>query len=142
MSRVSTPSRRNLSTKQTMRSGGSPIWGLQSFGLMAIQTQRNAAPHVGARVAAFFLAGTGYAFQQSLERAFVADIAPLEVRCMGFGVLASVNGVGDLVSSAIVGGVWTLFSPRLAFLFALVMTAAGAMVTSYSLRQSRARPGS
>jgi MFS family permease len=80
--------------------------------------------------------------QQSLERAIVADIVPVEVRSTGFGVLASANGIGDLVSSAIVGGIWTVFSPRLAFLFALVMTAVGAIVTSYALRQSRVRSGS
>jgi MFS family permease len=96
------------------------------------------APNLGVLVAAFFLAGAGYAIQQSLERAIVADIAPVEVRSTGFGVLASVNGVGDLVSSAIVGGVWTLISPRAAFLFALVMTFTGAFVTSYALRESRA----
>jgi MFS family permease len=96
------------------------------------------APNLGVLVAAFFLAGAGYAIQQSLERAIVADIAPVEVRSTGFGVLASVNGVGDLVSSAIVGGVWTLISPRAAFLFALVMTVTGAFVTSYALRESRA----
>jgi MFS family permease len=102
----------------------------------------SAAPSVGVLVAAFFLAGAGYALQQSLERAIVADIVPVEVRSTGFGVLASANGIGDLVSSAIVGGIWTVFSPRLAFLFALVMTAVGAIVTSYALRQSRVRSGS
>ena len=81
----------------------------------------------------FILAGAGYALQQSLERAIAADLTPIEVRSTGFGVLAAANGVGDLVSSAIVGTLWTAISPRAAFAYALVMTVAGAVVTAWAL---------
>jgi uncharacterized membrane protein YeaQ/YmgE (transglycosylase-associated protein family) len=67
----------------------------------------------------------------------VADIAPEEVRSTGFGVLAAVNGIGDLVSSAIVGALWTAYSPTVAFSYAFVMTVVGALVTLVALRSPR-----
>jgi len=82
----------------------------------------------------FILAGAGYALQQSLERAIAADLTPVEVRSTGFGVLAAANGVGDLVSSAIVGTLWTAVSPEAGFGYALVMTIAGAIATGAALR--------
>jgi hypothetical protein len=39
-----------------------------------------------------------------------------------------VNGVGDLISSAIVGIVWTVYSPVAAFVYAAVTMATGAVV--------------
>jgi MFS family permease len=82
----------------------------------------------------FAVAGIAYAFQQSLERAIAADIAPIAVRSIGFGVLASVNGIADLISSTIVGALWTAFSPTVAFSYAVIVTAAGAIMTIIALR--------
>ena len=93
-----------------------------------------AAPSAMTLVFVFILAGAGYALQQSLERAIAADLAPVEVRSTGFGVLAAANGVGDLVSSAIVGALWTTVSPQAGFAYALVMSVAGAIVTGAALR--------
>ncbi len=98
-----------------------------------------AKPSILTLVLVFILAGAGYALQQSLERAIAADIAPAEVRATGFGALAAANGVGDLVSSAIVGVLWTQLSPSAAFSYALFATVAGAFVTLAALRPSRAR---
>lgn len=92
------------------------------------------APSILTLFLVFVIAGAAYAFQQSLERAIAADIAPIEVRSTGFGVLASVNGIGDLISSAIVGALWTAFSPTVAFSYAFIVTAAGAIITIIALR--------
>jgi len=93
-----------------------------------------ATPSTLVLVLAFILAGAAYALQQSLERAIAADIAPVDVRSTGFGVLAAVNGVGDLVSSVIVGTLWTAFSPGVAFSYAFVMSLAGVVATMIALR--------
>jgi hypothetical protein len=42
-----------------------------------------------------------------------------------------VNGVGDLISSAIVGIVWSIYSPVLAFAYAAVMMASGAIAIQW-----------
>ena len=93
-----------------------------------------AAPSIVTLVVVFVLAGAAYALQQSLERAIAADLTPVEVRSTGFGVLATANGVGDLVSSAIVGALWTAVSPQVAFTYALIMSSVGAIVTRAALR--------
>lgn len=85
----------------------------------------------------FVVAGAVYALQQTLERAIAAELVPVRVRSTGFGVLATVNGIGDLVSSLVVGALWSAFSPAVAFTYALVLTAAGAVVTALALRTAR-----
>ncbi len=95
-----------------------------------------AAPSAITLVFVFVLAGAGYALQQALERAIAADLTPVEVRSTGFGVLAAANGVGDLVSSVIVGALWTAVSPAAGFAYALVMTFAGAVLTGFALRSA------
>jgi MFS family permease len=97
-----------------------------------------APPSPATLVLIFALAGAGYALQQSLERAIAADITPVEIRSTGFGVLAAANGVGDLVSSAIVGTLWTAISPAAGFSYALLMTLAGAFATRMALRSCEA----
>ena len=92
------------------------------------------APSILTLSLVFVIAGVAYAFQQSLERAIAADIAPIEVRSTGFGVLASVNGIGDLISSAIVGALWTIFSPTIAFAYACIVTSAGVVIMLIALR--------
>ncbi len=73
----------------------------------------------------FALAGLVNGVQDTLEGAGTADRVPAEHRGLGFGLLGAVNGVGDLVSSLVVGGLWTV-NPALGFGFAAVLMAAGA----------------
>lgn len=89
----------------------------------------------------FILAGVAYAFQQSLERAIAADITPVQVRSTGFGVLAAANGVGDFVSSAIVGALWTMVSPATGFAYAFLVTSVGGLVTLAALRSAQPATG-
>jgi MFS family permease len=51
----------------------------------------------------FALAGLFIAAEDTLEGALAADLLPRDRRGLGFGLLATVNGLGDLVSSAVVG---------------------------------------
>jgi hypothetical protein len=52
---------------------------------------------------------------------------PASVRGVGFGVLATVNGLGDFVSSASVGFLWVI-SPVWAMLFVIVVSLTGAAI--------------
>jgi len=82
----------------------------------------------------FAMAGTVYASQQSLERAIAADLVPEEVRSTGFGILATVNGIGDFVSSLVVGILWTVISPQAGFAYSLILTLVGALAMMIALR--------
>ena len=75
----------------------------------------------------FVLGGTFIAIQDSLEGAMTADLVPESARRgVAYGVTGSVNGVGDLISSTVVGVVWSFYSPVAAFIYAAVMMAIGA----------------
>jgi MFS family permease len=75
----------------------------------------------------FGVAGLVNGIQDTLEGATTSDFVPAVHRGLGFGLLGAVNGVGDLVSSLVVGALWTLH-PALGFGFAALMMAMGAGV--------------
>jgi len=77
-------------------------------------------------VVLFGLAGVHEAFQQSLEKSTAAELLPPEVRGSGFGVLATANGVGDLISSSVVGALWSTLGPEAGFLYAGALALFGA----------------
>jgi MFS family permease len=66
----------------------------------------------------FALAGAGMGFADTAESSLVAQLLPDELRGSGFGLLGGVQSLGDFVSSAAVGAVWTLASPTAAFALA------------------------
>jgi len=78
--------------------------------------------------ALFALGGTFIATEDTLEGALAADLLPAERRGTGYGVLATVNGAGDFVSSVVVGALWTAASPAAGFAYAGVLFVAGALV--------------
>jgi MFS family permease len=63
-------------------------------------------------VALFFCSGVYIACEEVAEKAYAAELLPKEVKGTGMGALAAVNGVGDMISSAVVGGLWSLFPER------------------------------
>jgi len=76
----------------------------------------------------FGLGGTFVAIQDSLEGAMTADLIPEnERRGVAYGVTGTVNGIGDFISSTIVGIVWTIYSPIAAFAYAALTMMAGAI---------------
>ena len=81
----------------------------------------------------FGLAGLYIAIVDAMERALAASLLPLERRGTGFGTLATVNSFGDLLSSVIVGLLWTHVSTSAGFIFGAVMTLLGA-VALFTLR--------
>jgi MFS family permease len=85
-------------------------------------------PTMPVLVLLFGLAGIHGAFQASLEKSLAAEILPAAVRGSGFGVLATANGIGDLVSSVAVGALWSSVSPAAGFLYAGIFSALGAIL--------------
>ncbi len=78
--------------------------------------------------ALFALAGTYIAVEDALEGATAADLLPPAVRGLGYGVLGTVNGLGDLFSSIIVGLLWTHATSAAGFGYATALSLAGAFV--------------
>jgi dipeptide/tripeptide permease len=64
------------------------------------------------------------------ESAMVARLLPDELRGSGFGLLGGVQSLGDFVSSAAVGLVWTVVSPTAAFVLAAAWMALSLAATA------------
>ncbi len=75
----------------------------------------------------FAFSGLYMGVWETLESTTAAVLLPAEVRGVGFGVLATVNGVGDFLSSATVGVLWAV-SPVWAMGFVIAVSLTGAAV--------------
>jgi MFS family permease len=80
--------------------------------------------------AVFVLGGMYVAIEETLEDSFCAELVGEEHHGMAFGTLATVNGVGDFLSSIIVGTLWTAFGTSVAFGCSAVLFAAGAVLVA------------
>jgi MFS family permease len=96
-----------------------------------------ATPTIAVLVILFGLEGVHGAMQQSLEKSMAAELLPAKVRGSGFGVLATVNGIGDLVSSIAVGVLWSSVSPDAGFLYAGIFALAGALLIYFFTGRAR-----
>ena len=106
--------------------------GISAFGFSAAFLWRLTA--ISYLLLLFGLAGISIAVYDALEGALTADLVEEErLRGTAYGVLGTVNGVGDLVASVLVGLLWTGFSPVLAFGYAAVFMTLGSLVI-YCLR--------
>ena len=68
--------------------------------------------------AGFVLAGIGIGCVETAEHAAVAALAPERLRGSAFGMLATVQSLGNLAASAVAGLLWTVVSPTAALLYA------------------------
>jgi MFS family permease len=84
--------------------------------------------NLGYWAALFAAAGLVIAVQDALESTVTAEMIPAAVRGTAFGLLGSVNGIGDLASSLLVGVLWTAVSPELGFAYAAGAMAIGTLV--------------
>jgi MFS family permease len=76
----------------------------------------------------FILSGMHVAIEETLEDSFCAELVGEEQHGMAFGVLATVNGAGDFLSSIIVGALWTAMGTRVAFGYSAVLFSLGALL--------------
>jgi MFS family permease len=79
-------------------------------------------------VVIFVLAGLYVGTEEALEDSLAAELIPSEQHGMAFGTLAAVNAAGDLLSSLVVGFLWSSVSIRAAFSFAAVLFFLGAFL--------------
>ncbi len=79
----------------------------------------------------FFAAGLFTAITDTIEGTAAADLLPSESRGTGFGVLRTVNGIGDFVSSTLVGVLWAILSPEVAFIYAALLSTTGGIILLY-----------
>jgi MFS family permease len=76
----------------------------------------------------FVLAGIYIGIEETLEDSLCAELVNEEQHGMAFGVLATVNGIGDFLSSIVVGLLWTQFGTTVAFTYSAILFALGALL--------------
>ena len=87
--------------------------------------------------AVFSCAGMYIAIQDALEGAIPADLVPAESRGTAYGLMGTVNGIGDLTASVLVGTLWTAASPAIAFDCAAAIMLLGALLLIRNWRRTR-----
>ncbi len=85
-------------------------------------------PQIASFALVFLLGGVCVALQETLEDAFCAELVGEAHHGMAFGVLATVNGIGDMISSVLVGILWSLYGTQVAFTFSAILFIAGALL--------------
>lgn len=93
-------------------------------------------PYTPILVTIFVLAGLQVANVDTVEGAYAADLLDESQRGSGFGVLQTVNGIGDFTSSLLIGVMITFFTAWLGFTL-LAATAVSAAVVLMVLTRNR-----
>jgi MFS family permease len=78
----------------------------------------------------FVLGGIYVGVEETLEDSLCAELVEEDHHGMAFGVLATVNGIGDLISSIVVGALWSAFGTTVAFGYSAVLFVLGALLVS------------
>jgi MFS family permease len=87
-------------------------------------------------LAAIFAVGGIYVgIEEACEDSLCAELVGEEHHGMAFGVLATVNGVGDMISSFMLGLLWTTAGVPVAFGTSAVLSLAGAALVLRSRRE-------
>jgi MFS family permease len=76
----------------------------------------------------FSLGGVYAGMEETLEDSYCAALVSEAQHGMAFGVLATVNGAGDFLSSVVVGALWTALGTTAAFGYSAVLFTAGALL--------------
>ncbi len=85
----------------------------------------------------FALCGLYIAAEDTLEGALAGEMVEEESRALGFGALATVNGVGDLISSVMIGFIWAFVGYSAGFIVAAAIGAAGTLLLIWTTLSSR-----
>jgi MFS family permease len=79
-------------------------------------------------VVCFTFAGIFIAWEDTMERVAVRGYVDDSIAGTAFGLLGTINGIGDFASSIIVGVLWTTVGPKWGFAYAVIMGLAGTIL--------------
>ena len=85
-------------------------------------------PNIPVFALIFAIGGIYVGIEEACEDSLCAELVGDEHHGMAFGVLATVNGVGDMLSSFLVGLLWTAVGLPAAFGYVIVLSLAGALL--------------
>jgi MFS family permease len=91
------------------------------------------APDKTVIIAAFALYGIFTAMTAGVERAFVSEIAPAELKGTLLGLHSTIVGIALLPASIIAGLLWNAFGPTVPFAFGAGLSLASALILAFFL---------
>lgn len=92
------------------------------------------APNRGIIVASFVLYGFFTAMTAGVERAFIAEISPPELKGTMLGLQSTIVGIALFPASLIAGLLWTTFGPVVPFAFGAGLSFLSALILAAGLR--------
>jgi len=95
------------------------VLGYVFYGIVYFCFAVNKSPHVFWFLFAMY--GLYIGFTEGVEKALVADIAPVNLRATTIGLHATLVGIGLLPASLLAGLLWKYVAPQAAFYFGAVM---------------------
>jgi len=84
---------------------------------------------------AFLAVGLQLALTDTTEAALAAELLPKDIVGTGYGVLQLVDGVGDFLSSFIVGIIWVAVSPQIGLLYSAVLSIMAVLVILFLMSE-------
>jgi MFS family permease len=96
------------------------------FGLISILLLLSATPLMV--LACFVLYGIFYGMIDGVQRAFVADLAPADLKATAMGAFHSAIGLAALPGGLIAGTLWQQISPSATFVYATITSLAGLLL--------------
>lgn len=110
--------------------------GVAAF-LLAYLVFAVSGPGIVIPLVAFALAGIGIGCAETAEHAAVAAFAPTDIRGSAFGLLATVQAIGNVAASVVAGLLYTFASPTVAFGYLAVWMVVALAVLGWAARQAR-----
>ncbi|HEV3143649.1 MAG TPA: MFS transporter [Gemmataceae bacterium] len=112
-------------SKKTLLAIGYALFGIMCLGFIV------AGSSLVMLAVLFALAGIYVGIVDAMEKALAADLLPVARRATGYGVLATVNSFGDLLSSILVGLLWHYVSAPAGFFYGAALTLLGAAALAF-----------
>ena len=97
------------------------LFGFGFFGIMALLLTFKTAS-LPLAILIFFLSGFSAGACMTLQKSLAADLLPEEIRGTGYGILKTVDSLGNLVSSIAIGIIWSQIGPEPAFIIAALIS--------------------
>jgi MFS family permease len=93
-------------------------------GLLALAAFLLITPHASLLycIGVFILMGISTAATTTLKKACAADMLPADIRGLGYGILQASEGFAALIASALIGFLWTYYSPFVGFSYAMTLS--------------------
>jgi MFS family permease len=110
--------------KNRLLACGYALAALMGLGIVFLPT------NLGTLALVFMLGGVQVSIEETLEDSFCAELVEPAQHGMAFGVLATVNGIGDFLSSTIVGLLWSKLGSTIAFGYSTVLFFLGAVLVA------------